>query len=196
MKIPDDVFQNRCQYCHHGRPGAENLEIPNDKLFYHYWVKDSPCQIIGIAQCGKVQGECLSFAPNPMFGICLYCEFTNQFHDGYCTFPGGPKNKRRVFLGENCLAEYYRDHGLSICDHYRPSSYWKDIIMRYTLEGRAPQNFDPDTWKPLERIDGAAAAKHWAELQEKQAEVRAAEEKAAQEKKDAESEKQLSIFDG
>lgn len=66
MKIPDDVFMTRCRYCGHGQTGAENKEIPDDKLFIHFWAKQSPCGIIGIAQCDKVQGECLDFKPNPM----------------------------------------------------------------------------------------------------------------------------------
>ena len=99
MKIPDDVFTTRCRYCGHGQTGAENKEIPDDKLFIHFWAKQSPCGIIGIAQCDKVQGECLDFKPNPMFGICEYCTFTNSFHPGFCTAPSGPVNKRRVFLG-------------------------------------------------------------------------------------------------
>ena len=54
MKIPDDVFMTRCRYCGHGQTGAENKEIPDDKLFIHFWAKQSPCGIIGIAQCDKV----------------------------------------------------------------------------------------------------------------------------------------------
>ena len=153
MKIPDDVFMTRCRYCGHGQTGAENKEIPDDKLFIHFWAKQSPCGIIGIAQCDKVQGECLDFKPNPMFGICEYCTFTNSFHPGFCTAPGGPVNKRRVFLGWSGIGDYYSGHALFTCDRYRVSERWKDLILKTTVAGRAPANFDPGTWEALKHID-------------------------------------------
>ena len=39
MKIPDDVFTTRCRYCGHGQTGAENKEIPDDKLFIHFVIR-------------------------------------------------------------------------------------------------------------------------------------------------------------
>jgi hypothetical protein len=41
MRIPDDVYSDRCRFCHHGRLGVENKEIPDDKLFVHFWTKDA-----------------------------------------------------------------------------------------------------------------------------------------------------------
>lgn len=143
VKIPDDVFTTRCRYCGHGQTGAENKEIPDDKLFIHFWAKQSPCGIIGIAQCDKVQGECLDFKPNPMFGICEYCTFTNSFHPGFCTAPSGPVNKRRVFLGWSGIGDYYSVHALFTCDRYRVSERWKDLILKNAVEGHAPANFGP-----------------------------------------------------
>lgn len=166
MKIPDDVFETRCCYCFHGRPGAANEEIPDDKLFSHARTQDAPCQIIGISRCREVEGECLSFKPNPMFGICQYCEHSNQFLDGYCDAPGGPVNKRRVYLGWGGTEKYYGDHALFICDAYRAAEGWKDIILRFVAEGRAPANFDPETWEPVDRLEETEAAKRWAELME------------------------------
>lgn len=168
MKIPDDVYLSRCQYCRHGRPDKENKEIPDDHLFSHSWTKDAPCEIIGISRCCKVPGECLSFYPNPMFGICQYCAFNNIFHDGYCIFPSGPINKRRVFLGwggGGYKNDYWGEHVLSTCDHYQVSEYWKDIIMREVLNGRSPANFDPSTWEALKTMEGTSVAKQWAMLQ-------------------------------
>ena len=168
MKIPDDVYSTRCRYCIHNRPDAENKEIPDGNLFSYYWTKDAPCKIIGISKCDKVPGECLSFSPNPMFGICQYCDFNNHFHDGYCTFPGGPVNKRRVFLGwgaDGSKNDYWIEHALFTCDHYHVSSYWKGIIMRGVLNGVAPANFDPDTWEPLDRLEGTPATRKWSQLQ-------------------------------
>ena len=40
--------------------------------------------------------------------------------------------------------------------------------MREVLRGRSPANFDPDTWKPLDKLDGTAAAQQWAQLQAKE----------------------------
>lgn len=177
MKIPDDVYLSRCRYCRHGRPGAENKDIPSDKLFSYVWTRDAPCEIIGICRCNKVLGECLSFSPNPMFGICQYCAFDNSFHDGYCTFPSGPVNKRRVFLGwggGGHKNDYWGEHVLFTCDHYQVSEYWKDIIMREVLNGRSPANFNPNTWEALKTMEGTYAAKQWAMLQaEERAKVKA-----------------------
>ena len=34
---------------------------------------------MGISQCNKVKGECLSFLPNYIFGICSTCQHNNMF---------------------------------------------------------------------------------------------------------------------
>lgn len=186
MKIPDDVYSTRCQFCHHRRLGAENKEIPDDKLFVYVWTKDAPCGIIGISKCDKVPGECLSFTPNPMYGICQYCEFNNPFHDGYCTFPSGPVNKRRVFLGwggGGYQNDYWGEHTLFTCDRYRTSEYWKDIIMREVLRGRAPANFDPDTWEPLTKLEGTVVAQQWEKLQVEERAKETAKAKTSEEQK-------------
>lgn len=186
MKIPDDVYSTRCRYCHHGRAGAENVEIPKEKLFSYFWTKDAPCNIIGISNCDKAPGECLSFTPNPMFGICQYCAFNNCFHDGYCTTPGGPINKRRVFLGwggGGYQNDYWGEHVLFTCDRYQVDTHWKDIIIREVLNGRSPANFDPDTWEPLTKLEGTAAAKQWAKLQAEERAKAAAMAKAVEKQK-------------
>lgn len=184
MKIPDDVYLSRCQYCQHGRPGVENKEIPDDKLFSHVWTRDAPCKIIGICRCNNVLGECLSFIPNPMFGICKYCAFDNCFHDGYCTFPGGPLNKRRVFLGlggGGRKNDYWGEHTLFTCDHYQVCEYWKDIVMQEVLNGRSPANFDPNTWELLNKMESTDAAQQWSMLQAEER-IRAMAEIKAMEK--------------
>jgi len=200
MKFPDDVYLTRCWYCHHGRPGAENTEIPDDKLFCHRWAKDAACEIIAIAQCRKVPGECLDFKPNPMFGICQFCTYSNMFFvkGGYCTCPGGPVNKRRVFLGGGVGADYWNEHALFTCDCYLVSEDWKDLIKQEVLEGRSPANFDPDTWEPLDEREESAAAREWARLQAEER-ARAAVETEANEKRrsgrePSDSLEQISIF--
>lgn len=202
MKIPDDVYSTRCRCCRHARPDAENKEIPDTNLFSHHWTKDSPCSIIGISKCDKVPGECLSFTPNPMFGICQYCEFSNQFHDGYCTFPSGPINKRRVFLGwggGGYQNDYWGEHALFTCDHYQVSHSWKKFIMREVLNGTAPANFDPDTWEPMNRLEGTPVARKWSMLK---AEERTSKDEKAEAVKRAEittkssdNHGQLSLFE-
>lgn len=193
MRIPNNVYLTRCRFCIHGRPHTENREIPEDKLFYYCWTKDAPCRIIGIAQCMEISGECLSFKPNAMFGICQFCAFNNPFCNGYCTFPGGPQNKRKVFLGYSCRGDYWSEHALSTCDRYQTEHTCKHLIMRNILDGSAPANFDPDTWEPLGDVAGTAAARRWEEMQAKRAAELAAERKKSGKFEDGEM--QLSMFD-
>lgn len=56
MKIPDDVYSTRCRYCKHWQAVTENKEIPDDALLIHFWARQSPCGIIGIAR-GKEQNR-------------------------------------------------------------------------------------------------------------------------------------------
>lgn len=124
MRIPDDVFENRCRYCFHGRPENENVEFIGDKVFSSRFYNKRPCNILGVAQCGKVDGECLSFHPNWIFGLCGTCQWSNMFHDGFCTRPSGPENIRKVYLGHGGLGgavdpAYWQDHVLSTCDRYK-----------------------------------------------------------------------------
>lgn len=169
MKIPDDVYEGRCRYCIQ-YTGEENGEIPDEKVFVPYYSQKAACRILGIAQCGKVPGECLSFAPKPIFGICKYCEYTNSFTEGYCMAPGGPKGKRRVYLGCSVGGSYYADHALFTCKKYKVSSRWKDLILAGVLKGRGPACFDPETWEPLQKLEGTPQAAEWAKLREKEQE--------------------------
>ena len=201
IRIPDDVFATRCPYCKHRQPGIENIDIPEGALWRVPWRTKLPCGILGICQCNDVPGECLSFTPNPMFGICMYCEHNNSFHDGFCTVPGGATNKRRVFLGWRAgggRPDYWGDHALFTCDRYRVNACWKDLIMRETLAGRAPENFDPETWKPLEKIEGTAAAEQWAKLQAEAYAKAAAEAKALEDREAGKKQndaEQITLFD-
>ena len=169
MKIPDDVYEGRCRYCIQ-YTGEENGEIPDEKVFVPYYSRKAACRILGIAQCSKVPGECLSFAPEPIFGICQYCEHSNAFAEGYCTVPRGPKEKRRVYLGWGNGDGYYADHALFTCDKYKVSSFWKDLILAGALKGRGPTCFDPETWEPLQKPEGTPQAAEWERLREKERE--------------------------
>ena len=104
-------------------------------------------------------------------------------------------NKRRVFLGWSGIGDYYSGHALFTCDRYRVSERWKDLILKTTVAGRAPANFDPGTWEALKHIDGTATAKRWADLQAKRkAELEAEAEKEARKRAELEQ-KQISMFD-
>lgn len=177
MKIPDDVFETRCRYCFHGRPQNENAEIPDGKIYSSSYHDKLPCNILSVSQCEKVPGECLSFHPNWAFGICQTCEWSNQFHEGFCLLTIGPQNKRVVFIC-NTFGDSsgYWEHTCCTCDRYKVRDSLKDIIMREVLRGRSPASFNPDTWEPLESIEGSLMAKRWQIMQE---EARIAEEEKA-----------------
>lgn len=189
MKIPDQVFETRCRYCFHGRPEAGNQDIPESWLYQQCHRKDLPCNIMGISRPARtIEGECESFYPNVIFGICAYCAFNSQFIEPtYCKLDERP-NYRPVYLGVTYGAERraYDVHSLCTCDKYRPDSYWIDHMRRDAAQGRAPQNFDPETMEPIGRIEESkVAAEYWATLTrkaraEEEAARRAREEKNGQ----------------
>lgn len=189
MKIPDQVFETRCRYCFHGRPEAGNQDIPESWLFQVYHHKDLPCNIMGISKPERsVKGECESFYPNVIFGICAYCAFNSQFiEQTYCKLEERP-NYRPVYLGVTYGAERraYDVHALCTCDKYRPDPFWIDHMRRDAAQGRAPQNFNPETMEPIGRIEESkVAAEYWAMLTrearaEEEAARRAREEKNGQ----------------
>lgn len=182
--IPKEVFENRCRWCVHGRTENGNPGIPREHIFNVRWQDKLPCEILAIAGADKVPGECLSFHQNFIYGICGTCQFSNQFHEGFCTHYKGPKNKRSVFQGLDYTPNGYWQHSRSTCDRYAVNPRLKDWIMKDVLQGKSPANFDPDTWKPLERIEGSPAATQWQKLKEE----------AIQEEKIHKEEKQLSLF--
>ena len=192
MRIPDDVFETRCRFCHHGHPENNNQEIPDERIFSAYWTRRSSCQILGISKPNKVQGECLSFTPNHIFGICLTCESNNSFHEGYCRRQERP-NYRQVYLG-NCYDKGgYWQHTRCTCDAYAPNPYWIDIMQREAADGRIPRNFDPETMKPIGPTVKNETAERWADIDRK----RAAEEERKEAKKQAEKlqeAEQLTLF--
>lgn len=124
MKIPDDVFETRCRYCFHGRPENGNKEVPDGCVFSSRLHDSLPCNILGICRADKVPGECLSFHPNWIFGLCGTCQWDNMFHEGYyCTLPSGPKNKRKVYLGNGGLGGADRRRTLTRI----PGSRWSAL---------------------------------------------------------------------
>lgn len=193
--IPEDVFENRCRWCYHGRTENGNPGIPSERIFSSRWHHTLPCDIMGIERADTVPGECLSFTPNYMYGICATCYFSSMFCEGFCKRYSGPKNKRIVFLGIVHNNDAYWEHTRSTCDCYTVDPGLKDLIMRDVLRGKSPVNFNPDTWEPLERIEGSPAAAQWQKLKEEaqrkeEQKKQAAQKTAAPEPK----EEQMSLF--
>ena len=180
LSIPEKVWEGRCRWCIH-RLAEENQPVP--KLWV-YRYKNLPCRIMGLARCDEVDGECLSFAPNWIYGICKTCENNNCFHPGYCLLDDQP-NKRQVYIGQhayNHKPDYWHVHELSTCDAYSPSGAWIETMRRQALEGKIPRNFNPETMKPvgegLEETKAAIRAWSDADLEQaKDAEAREAEKK-------------------
>jgi len=148
LRIPDDVWEGRCQWCIH-RTGDENRTVPRFWTVSGAHAKDIPCRIMGICRCDEIPGECKSFSPNHIYGICATCRFNNSFHEGFCTRDGQP-NKRQVYIGQGYAKEaYWGVHRLSTCDNYSPDPMWIDTMRRQAAEGRIPRNFNPETMKPI-----------------------------------------------
>ena len=197
MKIPDDVFETRCRYCMHGRSEGGNKDIPEAWIFAQSHRKELSCNIFGICGCDRIPGECMSFSPNHIFGICYTCEHNNSFCAGFCTNEKQP-NKRQIFIGNGGLGgaakpEYWKTHVLSTCDAYRPSHNWIDIMRRQAAEGRIPRNFDPETMKPIGPAMNNETAERWAAIDRKRAEEAAAKEERKQAEK-MERAEQLTLF--
>lgn len=155
MKIPDDIFLNRCRWCFHHVPGSENNEINEARLCRPN--NGAPCKIMAVANYSRTPGECMSFFPNSIYGICWTCRHNNAFVDGYCTSLQQP-NKRQVFRGSDFSGSssqpnYWDTHILSTCDNYKPDPRDYDFLRRDAAEGRAPRNFDPDTMQPIKEND-------------------------------------------
>ena len=44
------------------------------------------------------------------------------------------------------------------------------MILAGVLKGRGPACFDPETWEPLQKLEGTPQAAEWAKLREKEQE--------------------------
>jgi hypothetical protein len=144
--IPDDVYENRCRWCVHYQKQFPNLPIEKRLLFSHSGSK-RPCRILGIAEFSKIQGECLSFCSVPMFGVCRYCEHYNSFCPNECMIDK-PRDQRTVFSTQTygqCQTNCYK-----VCEHYKASKFWKTHILKNACIGRAPINFEFDTWNGID----------------------------------------------
>ncbi|MBQ3859930.1 MAG: hypothetical protein II779_05330 [Clostridia bacterium] len=192
MKIPDDVYEQRCRYCRHHMPAGGNQDVPERWIFQVQHRKDLSCGIFGLARCAEVPGECLTFHPNWIFGICKTCEHNNSFADGYCLSDERP-NYRQVFRaceGISFRPDYWRRHVVSTCDAYSPNPYWFDTMRKQAAAGEIPRNFDPETMEATEQFDGVAAEK-WEALERRAADAAA---EAEQQRRISQPADQITLF--
>lgn len=195
-RIPEEVWEGRCRWCAH-RKLEENKTFEKEMVYREWYNQENvPCRISTVARYDRMPGECLSFAPNYIFGICKTCEYNNSFHEGYCTRDGQP-NKRQVYIGQSAYShkpDYWQKHELSTCDGYEPHHGWIAIMRRQAAEGKIPRNFDPETMKMLDPHEENQMAEKWEEVDRMMAEEakrKKAEMDRAKVKAAAEAEKQI-----
>lgn len=200
MKIPDDVFLNRCRWCRHGSTKNGNNEIPDEDIYKPRYRDLMPCQIMGISKPCEIPGECRSFTPRFMYGLCNTCEYSTPYGENFCRRPQRP-NERQLFIGNSFASgtsepDYWGKRMLSTCDAYEPNPYWYDIMRRDAAADLIPRNFDPDTMAPIEDAPAIAAAA-WELIDQQRAAMLEAQEKAEQARRLAADPNggQLSIFD-
>jgi hypothetical protein len=172
--IPANIWESDCKYCMF-RESEENFAYGSRGNRY-----EKPCRLRKYERNTRYWNEktkkfdltdyeiykehCGSCRPAECFGICARCEYFNQFHDTadfpggiYCTHSKGPLNRRNtkphIKAGYSKEVTSY-DYTYFTCDRYIVDHYWKETLKRQALKGRIPKNFDPDTFKPLEYIEG------------------------------------------
>lgn len=122
--IPDDVWRNRCQYCGH-KQAEENAEIPISVIHKYAYQHLVPCRILSIARPNEMPGECLSFSPYNLYGICETCQHNNCFIEGFCMKKDHAPERRVMYGGDYGGDEKKRDywgrHRFSTCDDYEPN---------------------------------------------------------------------------
>lgn len=170
-------------------------KFPTSMFFFAPKHKEMPCGIMGISQHNKVKGECLSFLPNYIFGICSTCQHDNMFRENYCILDEQP-NKRQLYIassvGDATTPGYYSKHRVSTCDNYVVKSWMVPFMKKEAAEGRIPHNFDPVTMQAIDVDNESVSAKAWAEIERMQQETKKLAEKAKQYVSEPE---QLSLFD-
>lgn len=120
-RIPGDVWETRCRYCVH-KTGEKNIPIPVALVHKTHVQKVIPCRIMTVSKPGnEIKGECMSFTPKDVYGICETCKHNNIFHEGYC-MKENHAEQHRVFYGNafHYKPDYYGTHRLSVCADYEP----------------------------------------------------------------------------
>jgi len=127
--IPDDVWETRCKYCMH-KQAEQNIPVPISVIHKYAFQSKVPCRILAVALPDRMPGECLSFAPHNVYGICATCEYNNPFVDDFCRKPHHAE-QHRVFYGQDYggdekKRDYWGRHCLSTCADYSPRQ--EDLI--------------------------------------------------------------------
>ena len=141
--IPDDVWENRCRYCAH-KHAKENRPIPISIINKCFYENVIPCQILSICKPDRMPGECLSFTPYNVYGLCCTCEHDNMFCEGFCRKPDHAP-ERRVCYGGNYggderNVDYWGRHRFSVCDDYTPNG---DNLVKMEGEHESGANDSP-----------------------------------------------------
>lgn len=182
-KIPDDIYNNRCQYCIHFIEDKENREIQRHEI-WRCSDNPCPCKIQSIAQYKHQEhdedwrefwyvpyddGECRSFTPLYGYPICYYCEYHNSFmkEQEYCTIT--PKNRRIAVIGNQYGGEHWQ-YAYMICDKWKLDSSWRKRALEKVARGRLPAIFDPNTFKLLKPAKENKVAEKWAVIVKEQKE--------------------------
>ena len=128
-KIPDNIYETRCQWCEF-RQGDENEAVPDYLVLAPSHHDNLPCSILSIARWED--GECCSFHPNYVFGICLSCVHRNTFFPENCDI--GITDKKTVFcsnrLHRNRTAspESANRLNVTISSHFQPIRLHRSLI--------------------------------------------------------------------
>ena len=172
IRIPDEVWDGRCRWCVHRQTEKNRDVVRWETSTSRQDISASvPCRILSIARYDRVQGECLSFAPNDIYGLCMTCDHDRLFHreEGFCELDERP-NYRQVYIGQGYQdPAYWGKHRLSTCDNYCPGQIHIEIMRRAAAEGKIPQNFDPETMEPVREAERNETAEKWARITEEQA---------------------------
>lgn len=171
IRIPDEIWEERCRWCVHRQTEKNRSVVRWETSTSRQDVSASvPCRILSIAGYDRIPGECVSFAPHDIYGLCMTCAHDRMFHrkEGFCELDERP-NYRQVYLGIGYQnPEYWGRHRLSTCDNYCPNSIHFDGMRRDAAEGKIPQNFDPETMEPVRETERNETAEKWARIREKQ----------------------------
>lgn len=201
IRIPDDVWTERCQWCVH-RQTSENRTVEKWECYSSRLDIDrsKPCRIMSIARFADIPGECKSFAPHNIYGLCMTCKHDSIFQQDrdYCKIDERP-NYRQIYIGIGYQEKaYWGIHRLSTCDNYEPSEVHIEGMREDAARGKIPRNFDPETMKPIGEAQQNETAEKWAaienELAAEDRRTKAARE-AAMAERDGQIPGQVSIAD-
>lgn len=148
MKIPDDVYENRCHYC------MQFQDKPNDDVYM--FAQNRPCNVFGLPRLWEVEGECRCFVPYSIFGICNTCEFKSWDKQKECQIE--PVNRRAVYHSGDWLFSRW----CHTCDKYQLRHGLREHIKREAAMGKIPKNFNPDTFEPIGEFERNELADRWA----------------------------------